>query len=170
MPSGTWSPAVVAGLLSLSIAAGACASRGSAGSGTASSPNGKVVQVTMADSGRVVTLHVGDTLRILLGPPTGQAFLTWQLRTYPKDVLTPLPKSQAREQFDLLAASEGKGTVSLVGMVRCSSPGPMVGAAVQCPVLGAGGNTAGEPSPTVSSGAPGGMPARLLEFDITVTS
>jgi hypothetical protein len=170
-PSRARRLAVVAAVLAMSIVAGACAAESTSGTGAgsevANSPNGTVVQVTMASAGKVVALHVGDTLRIFLGPPTGQSYLTWQVRTYPKDVLTLLPTNTQREQFDLLASAVGAGTVSLVGMVRCSSPGPMAGAAVNCPVLGAGGPTEGSPT---ASGAPGGMPARLLEFDVTVTA
>jgi hypothetical protein len=153
----------------LVVLAGACASKASPRSAPPS-PNGTVVQVTQSDASKVTTLHVGDTLRIQLGPPLGNGFLNWELRAYPKDVLSLLGKSAQRDQFDLLATSEGRGTVSLVGMVRCEG-GPMAAEGVQCPVLGPAGSAGGaHPTATTASGGGGGMPARLVLFQVTVTA
>src|SRR5205823_6528333 len=110
----------------LAMVATGCAAKGStanpAGSGSPApsvSPNGTIVQITQADAGRVTTLHVGDTLRILLGPPMGQGPYDWELRAYPRASMALLGKTPQREEFDLLAVAPGKGTISLVGKVRC---------------------------------------------------
>lgn len=141
---------------------------------TASSvtPTGKVVQVTQADAGKTISLHQGDTLRILLGPPLGGNLFHWQLRRYPKDLLDLSSSDENRGRFDFVATTEGEGEISLVGLVRCQ-PGPVVGApqsaGVQCPVLG--GASGSEATPT-SSASPASrlVPARLLSFSIEVSA
>ena len=127
-------------------------------------PNGTVVQVSQAGVGKVVTLHVGDTLRILLGPPLGGTVLDWQVRAYPARVLSaPLPpKVGGRVEF--VAQADGRGSVVLVGLARCGAgPGPAV-EGVQCP---AGGDASGGPPGVVAGG--GAMPSRQLTFDVVVT-
>src|SRR5205809_183603 len=163
-----------ASILAFVLAAGAlgaaCATKvpTSAGGTTRSSPT--VVQVTPADTGKTIGLHVGDTLRILLGPPAGQSFLTWNLQSYPKDLLSVSPRDQMpRDEFDLVARSIGKGTVAVVGAVRCEGgPGPYA-AGVQCPVLGVGSDSGATPSPLPSGGSHA-VPARLLTFVVSITA
>ena len=148
----------------------ACATKVSPGATGAGGSSPAVVQVTPADTGKTISLHVGDTLRILLGPPAGQSFLTWNLQSYPKDLLALSPRDQLpRDEFDLVARATGKGTVAVVGAVRCEGgPGPYA-AGVQCPVLGVGSDAGGTPSPAASGGGHA-VPARLLTFVVAISA
>jgi hypothetical protein len=126
-------------------------------------PNGTIVQVSQGGAGKVVTLHVGDTLRILLGPPLGGTVLNWQVQAYPKRVLSAPLHSQVGGRIEFLAQAEGRGSIVLVGLVRCGGPGPAV-EGVQCPV---GGEASGGSPGMVAAG--GAMPSRELTFDVVVT-
>ncbi len=125
--------------------------------------SGRIVQVTPSDAGRTVTLQIGDTLRVLLGPPLGAPSPQWQVRDYPKDLLELRPVSDSLNRFDFVAIAAGTGQVRLVQRVRCGSPGPLaapLAAGVQCPVLAGGGS---------SPGTGGAMPERLFEFTVKVS-
>src|SRR6266508_5249693 len=120
------SASILVFVLAAGVLGSACGTKVSPGAAGTSSSSPAVVQVTPADTGKTIGLHVGDTLRILLGPPAGQSFLTWNLQSYPKDLLTVSPRDQIpRDEFDLVARATGKGTVAVVGAVRCEGgPGP----------------------------------------------
>jgi hypothetical protein len=161
---------ILAFVLVVGVLGAACATKAPAGATGTGQSSPAVVQVTPAQTGKTIGLHVGDTLRILLGPPAGQSFLTWNLQSYPKDLLAVSPRDQLpRDEFDLVARAIGKGTVAVVGAVRCEGgPGPYA-AGVQCPVLGAGSDTGGTPSPAASGGGHA-VPARLLTFVVVITA
>lgn len=158
-------PRPVAGVILVAVIATACAERAiPATTSTTPAPNGKVVQITPASSGRTITVHVGDTLRLQLGPPIGESIASWELRAYPRRILTLTANLPKLNRLDLLATSPGRGDVVVVSQVRCG-PGPAPAAAgVQCPVLAGGG-----PQPTGSPGGSGAMPARQFSFTIVVT-
>src|SRR5207244_4056753 len=81
------SPGRIAALAALAAAAILAAACGTATPASTAPSDGTVVQVTPLNTGKTVSLHVGDTLRILLGPPIGPSALQWQVRRYPRDVL-----------------------------------------------------------------------------------
>jgi hypothetical protein len=156
------SPVPLAAAVVAVLAAG-CATRTSTAS-QPPMPNGTVVQVTQSGDGKVVTLHLGDTFRILLGPPMGGTVLNWQVRAYPNGVLSAPLRSQVEGRVEFVAQAEGTGSVVLVGLTRCGAgPGPAV-EGVQCPV---GGEASGGPPGVVAGG--GAMPSRQLTFDVVVT-
>ena len=164
------SASILAFVLVVGVLGAACGTKASPGATGTSKSSPAVVQVTPADTGKTIGLHVGDTLRILLGPPAGQSFLTWNLQNYPKDLLSVSPRDQMpRDEFDLAATTIGKGTVAVVGAVRCEGgPGPYA-AGVQCPVLGVGSDSGWTPSPAASGGSHA-VPARLLTFVVSITA
>jgi hypothetical protein len=164
------SASILAFVLVAGVLGAACATKAPTGAAGTSQSSPTVVQVTPSDTGKTISLHVGDTLRILLGPPAGQSFLTWTVQSYPKDLLSLSPRDQMpRDEFDLVAKADGRGTVSVLGAVRCEGgPGPYA-AGVQCPVLGAGSDSGGTPSPAASGGGHA-VPARLLTFVVVVTA
>ncbi|HEX9312128.1 MAG TPA: hypothetical protein VGA30_04795 [Actinomycetota bacterium] len=164
------SASILAFVLVAGVLGAACATKARTGAAGPIPPSATVVQVTPSDTGKTIGVHVGDTLRILLGPPAGQSFLTWTLQSYPKDLLSLSPRDQMpRDEFDLVANAEGRGTVSVVGAVRCEGgPGPYA-AGVQCPVLGVGSDSGGTPSPAASGGGHA-VPARLLTFVVVITA
>jgi hypothetical protein len=164
------SASILAFVLAVGVLGAACATKAPTGATGTGQSSPTVVQVTPAQTGKTIGLHVGDTLRILLGPPAGQSFLTWNLQSYPKDLLSVSPRDQMpRDEFDLVAKAIGKGTVAVVGAVRCEGgPGPYA-AGVQCPVLGVGADAGGTPSPAASGGGHA-VPARLLTFVVVITA
>jgi hypothetical protein len=164
------SASILAFVLAAGVLGAACGTKVSPGAAGTSESSPAVVPVTPAQTGQTIGLHVGDTLRILLGPPVGQSFLTWNLQSYPKDLLMVSPRDQMpRDEFDLVAANIGRGTVAVVGAVRCEGgPGPYA-AGVQCPVLGVGSDSGGTPSPAASGGGHA-VPARLLTFVVVITA
>jgi hypothetical protein len=146
----------------VALLAAACASK--AGSAGPPSPNGRIVQITPVDAGTVTTLRVGDTLRIVLGPPLGGTVLDWKVRGYTRGVLSAPLRSAVAGRVEFVALAQGTGSVSLVGQSRCGpGPGPY-SAGVQCPAVGGGAGA----SPTVVNGG-GNMPSRLLVFDVSVS-
>jgi hypothetical protein len=140
-----------------------CASK--AGTAAQPSPNGRIVQITPVDAGKVTQLHVGDTLRIVLGAPLGGTVLNWKVRGYTRGVLSAPLHSAVEGRLEFLAQAQGSGSISLVGLARCGpGPGPY-SAGVQCPAVGGGAGA----SPTVVVNGGGNMPSRLLVFDVSVS-
>jgi len=157
------SPVVLSAVVG-ALLAGGCASK-SPTAAAGATPNGTIVQITQGSAGKVVDLHVGDTLRILLGPPLGGSILNWQVREYPRGVLSAPVRSDDGGRVEFVALAEGTGSVLLVGQPRCSG-GPMPGVeGVQCPV---GGEGSAESPGVVNAG--GGMPSRQLTFDVAVSA
>ena len=157
------SPVVLSAVVG-ALLAGGCASK-TPTAAPGATPNGTIVQITQGSVGKVVNLHVGDTLRILLGPPLGGTVLNWQVSAYPEGVLGAPLRSDVGGKVEFVAMAEGRGSVVLVGQPRCGT-GPMPAVeGVQCPM----GGEASEESPGVVN-AGGGMPSRQLTFDVAVSA
>lgn len=129
------------------------------------SRNARIVQITPVDAGKLTRLHVGDTLRIVLGAPLGETVLDWKVRGYTRGILSAPLHSAVEGRLEFLAQARGTGSISLVGLARCvPGPGPYA-AGVQCPAVGGGAGA----TPTVVVNGGGNMPSRLLVFDVSVS-
>jgi hypothetical protein len=94
------------------------------------------ITVTANDTGRTVTLRVGDHLDLVLGTvqPTGDE---WRLVTYPERLLSLLPAPVGHYQF--VAFAPGRGTLTASSIPVCAptdNPDP-----IRCRSAGAGTRT-----------------------------
>src|SRR5438105_11173312 len=102
----TMAPVVVAA--AVAVATAGCA-RAQSPATVGPSGTGRVVQVTPADDGTTVSLHTGDTLRVLVGAPLGQSPLGWKVHDYPRGILQSIPEPKGSNRFEFVANAPGRG-------------------------------------------------------------
>jgi hypothetical protein len=153
----TFALLAVAGLL-----AGGCARL----SGANTESGGSTITVTASDSGRTISLHVGDRLVVNLGPSFAGA-ADGLIRTsvqFPRDLLTMSPDKSKLGHWDFTAKAAGTGKVTVISAPCGPLLGPAPAAAAPCPVTG---ETDGSPSPAAAGGP--ALPARLFSVDVHIT-
>ena len=148
------------------VAAITAACAGKTGTPTAartSSATGRTVTVTAAESGKSVTLHVGDLLVLALPSFGERPGLLRTALAYPRDLLLLIPSSrQASAYWRFSAKARGTGMIRVTSLPCGPILGPATASGEPCPLTGATGEASSAP-------AGAGMPARLFTLVVTVS-
>ena len=132
---------------------------------------GSTTTVGRADTGKAVTMAVGDTLVVDLGPaPTPlPAAPAWKLYRYPTQVLTLVTSDPSAGRFEFRAKAAGTGQVLVVNLFACGPPMEPKVAGAPCPVEG-GGATGVQPGPGVQPAPLPRPPFWVYRLTVTVTA
>lgn len=108
MPRPFWllAPAIL-------VAALACGHPGPDGSHPAGNPHG--ITYHLADSGRQVTVNVGDRLTLNLGSSSGRH---WVLGGFPRELFSA-PVEHPRGDFTFTALAPGRGQIAVTNTFAC---------------------------------------------------
>jgi len=133
----------------VSVLAAGCASRTQPSSQQAP----KVIPLDLADSGQVVSVHVGDEILVTLGEQVRDS--AWTVASYPKSLLAVTSSDPRHGTFTFRARAEGQGQV---GFTRTGSCGP--------PLLEAMPD--GKLCPVGAKNVASGVPARVALITYTI--
>ncbi len=132
---------------------------------------GSTVTVGRADTGKTVTMAVGDALVVDLGPaPTPlPAAPAWKLYRYPTQVLTLVTSDPSAGRFEFRARAAGTGQMLVLNVFACGPPMEPQVAGAPCPVEG-GGGTGVQPGPGLQPGPLPRPPFWIYRLTIRVTA